>query len=97
MRKLKLSIMLACAGIGASSLPIMAFQQGDIVRVNQQALHTVSKPHNGQSMAQVEQNFGSPIETQAAVGEPPITRWKYDQFTVYFEHDRVIHSVQHRS
>jgi hypothetical protein len=29
------------------------------------------------------------------VGDPPITRWVYDRFTVYFENDRVIHSVVH--
>jgi hypothetical protein len=23
----------------------------------------------------------------------PITRWDYPQFSVYFEHDRVLHSV----
>lgn len=97
MSRLKLSIVLAFVGIGAASSPIIAFEQTGVVRVNQQAYHAINKPNNGQSMEQVEQTYGSPLETQAAVGEPPITRWKYEQFTVYFEYDRVIHSVQHRS
>jgi len=27
------------------------------------------------------------------VGKPPITRWDYPSFSVFFEHDRVIHAV----
>ena len=26
-------------------------------------------------------------------GKPPITRWDYDGFSVYFEHQHVIHAV----
>lgn len=44
-------------------------------------------------MATVETRFGAPSQQQAAVGEPPITRWDYPGFVVFFEHDRVIHSV----
>jgi hypothetical protein len=33
----------------------------------------------------------------SAVEQPPITRWDYPAFSVYFEHDRVIHAVaRHR-
>jgi hypothetical protein len=44
-------------------------------------------------MATVEARFGAPSLQQSAVGEPPITRWDYPGFVVFFEHDRVIHSV----
>ena len=54
------------------------------------------RPHNGQSMGQVEVQFGQPVKKSAPVGEPPITRWQYPDFTVVFEHDRVLHSVVHR-
>ena len=54
-------------------------------------------PGNGLTMAKVEEEFGQPIEKLDAVGEPPITRWRYANFTVYFEHDRVIHAVKHRA
>ena len=27
------------------------------------------------------------------VGQPPITRWDYNGFAVFFEHDRVIDAV----
>jgi hypothetical protein len=53
----------------------------------------ILRPTNGMSMEQVRQKFGNPGEELAPVGEPPITRWVYDQYTVYFEHNLVIHSV----
>lgn len=52
-------------------------------------------PGKGMSMKQVRARFGEPQETRAPVGEPPITRWVYDGYTVYFEHQYVIHSVLH--
>src|SRR5688572_3056237 len=50
-------------------------------------------PVRGMSMDKVEATFGAPIERVPAVGEPPITRWKYPGFEVYFEHQLVIHTV----
>lgn len=56
---------------------------------------TVTTPHRGITMAQVEAQFGAPASKHEAVGQPPITRWDYPQFSVYFEHDRVLHAVVH--
>lgn len=56
----------------------------------------VERPARGDSMAQVETRFGVPQQTHPAVGQPPITRWVYPPFTVYFEGDRVIRAVAHR-
>ena len=53
-------------------------------------------PAKGMSKSKVEATFGSPIEIRPAVGEPPISSWAYDSYTVYFEHDWVIHSVLNR-
>jgi hypothetical protein len=44
-------------------------------------------------MAQVEQRFGAPSDRLAAVGQPPITRWVYPSFVVFFESNVVIHAV----
>ena len=44
-------------------------------------------------MATVQGRFGEPTNRHATVGEPPITRWDYPQFSVYFENDRVLHTV----
>jgi hypothetical protein len=51
------------------------------------------RPHRGSTMASVEGRYGEPASRHAAVGDPPITRWDYPQFSVYFEHDRVLHAV----
>jgi len=54
-------------------------------------------PKRGLTKPQVEEVFGQPDQALAPVGEPPITRWRYEGMTVYFEHDRVLHTVVDRS
>lgn len=54
------------------------------------------RPTRGMTMAAVEARHGAPSTRTPAVGEPPIARWEYPGFTVYFEFDRVIHSVEQR-
>ncbi|HHA19742.1 MAG TPA: hypothetical protein ENK70_08560 [Methylophaga sp.] len=53
----------------------------------------VIRPVQGMSMTTVEQQYGQPDEKSPAVGDPPITRWTYNEFVVFFEHNLVIHSV----
>jgi hypothetical protein len=55
----------------------------------------VSRPYRRESMTQVRRKYGKPLEIIPQVGEPPITRWIYDRYTVYFENQYVIHSVVH--
>ena len=55
-----------------------------------------NKPGKGMSMRQVERKFGTPEKKLPATGKPPITRWIYADFTVYFEDKYVIHSVTQR-
>ena len=52
-----------------------------------------TKPQRGLSSHQVHQQFGEPGSRHGPVGQPAIIYWEYDQFTVYFEGDYVIHSV----
>ncbi|MEM7082746.1 MAG: phosphodiesterase [Pseudomonadota bacterium] len=52
-----------------------------------------AQPARGMTMAQVESRFGIPDVRRAPVGNPPITRWEYPSFVVYFEYRHVIHSV----
>ncbi|MEM7054357.1 MAG: hypothetical protein AAF446_07385 [Pseudomonadota bacterium] len=53
-------------------------------------------PGNGLSQAEVEQRYGTPLERRNPVGDPPITRWVYDDYSVFFEYDLVLESVLHR-
>ena len=50
-------------------------------------------PSRGLTTAQVEQRYGAPADRLAAIGQPPISRWVYPSFVVYFEYDLVIHAV----
>jgi hypothetical protein len=52
-----------------------------------------SFPGSGMSQSSVRASWGEPMEIQGPVGEPPITQWHYQGFVVYFEGDRVIHTV----
>ncbi|MEX2150785.1 MAG: hypothetical protein WD793_11270 [Steroidobacteraceae bacterium] len=52
-----------------------------------------ARPDRGSSMATVQTRYGEPTNRHSTVGDPPITRWDYPQFAVYFEHDRVLHAV----
>jgi len=51
------------------------------------------RPVNGITMAQVIAQFGEPEAKFATVGEPPITRWKYAEYSVYFEYNLVLNTV----
>ena len=56
----------------------------------------IQRPHRGSSMNIVKGQFGDPENIMPAVGEPPITRWVYPGYTVYFENELVINVVVHR-
>lgn len=51
---------------------------------------TIECPSGGMTMEVVKSRFGEPQQTYPAVGVPPITRWVYRDFNVYFEHEQVI-------
>jgi len=53
----------------------------------------LATPTRGMTMTQVSDKFGAPVTKIPAVGNPPISRWEYPGFVVYFERDHVIHSV----
>jgi hypothetical protein len=53
----------------------------------------IARPAPGMKMDIVEKRFGEPVERHAAVGAPPISRWDYAGYSVFFEKDRVIHTV----
>ncbi len=55
-------------------------------------------PKRGNSMAQVQARYGAPQLKHPAVGggdprTPPITRWQYETFSVYFENSHVVNAV----
>jgi hypothetical protein len=57
----------------------------------------IQTPRNGITMSRVRQQYGSPVSERPAVGDPPISRWDYDGYSVFFEHDLVLHTVIHHA
>jgi len=88
----KLALILAigvAAGAGAQNLDMSATDRSS-------TFDQPGKPTRGMTQARVEANFGAPQNRRAAVGDPPITRWEYANFVVFFEYDKVIHAVTRR-
>ena len=84
------AISLCLAGLAtAPALPAQTLEMTNPPA----ATTTAAAPGRGQSMAQVERQFGAPTERFAPVGQPPITRWVYADKIVYFEYDHVVHAV----
>ena len=54
---------------------------------------SAERPSRGMSMDKVEAKYGAPARRVEAVGAPPISRWEYPGFVVYFENNLVIHAV----
>ena len=55
-----------------------------------------ARPSRGMTQARVESVYGAPQNRTSPVGDPPISRWEYSDFVVFFEYDRVIHAVVKR-
>jgi hypothetical protein len=55
------------------------------------------RPTRGMSIDKVRAKFGEPVQAHATVGEPPITRWDYADYSVFFEHEYVLNTVVHRN
>ena len=92
MKQFKLSLVFAGL-VAASTTSLYAEPITVPVASQAQELQEMERPVRGASKQQVEQKFGKPIDWTAAIGEPPITRWEYKDFNVFFEYDHVIHSV----
>lgn len=84
---LALSLMLPLSGF-AETLTIPIGHQGES---NQELV----LPKRGESRSAVLNRYGLADKEHTPVGQPPITRWDYREFSVYFEYDHVVDSVRH--
>lgn len=88
MRTLGLALLLVTTlSSQAQTLEIPLGEQGDP--------QLTQLPQTGESRRSVLERFGLADEEHAPVGQPPITRWDYREFSVYFEYDHVVNSVRH--
>lgn len=86
-RRLLLALLLT------TTLP--CFAETLEIPVGQQGATDIAMPSRGESQRAVLERFGLADEEHPPVGRPPITRWDYRNFSVYFESGRVIDSVRH--
>jgi hypothetical protein len=87
------ALLCGCAAAGSALADTVVVNDQVQVRESQ-----LERPKRGLTMDEVEKHFGAPLTRHPAVGggsphTPPITRWDYSGFSVFFEGDRVIHSV----
>lgn len=72
--------------------------QSEVLLIDRVAAKSgVDVPQKSATMNQVRADYGDPIAESAPVGDPPITRWEYADFVVYFEHQHVITTVLKRT
>lgn len=90
-----IAILLAAGSTAANGDVVQVPPATPEDEVTQPAQH-MDLPVRGMNMQQVEARFGTPLEKIAAVGKPPISRWVYPDYTVYFEHQYVLHVVLKR-
>jgi hypothetical protein len=87
------ALLAGCAVAGGALADTVVVNDQVQVRQTQ-----VECPKRGLTMSEVEKHFGAPVTRHPAAGgdtphHPPITRWDYSGFSVFFERDRVIDSV----
>lgn len=85
---LTMLVLLAPAGTQVAQADVLLIEE---VRHSE----NLQLPTNGLSKQEVRAQFGAPANTHAAVGDPPITRWEYQEWSVYFERDLVLFAVLH--
>jgi len=86
---LMMVITVGLAQIGIARADVLLIEE---VRQSER----MNLPVNGVSKDKVRATFGDPVQEHAAVGDPPITRWTYDNWSVYFEYDLVLFTVLHK-
>lgn len=91
-----LSMALLLLGLAGTAAPPAHADNLLLQRVREErGMHL---PARGLTMAQVERRYGAPLRRLAPRGggsarQPVIHRWEYSDYIVYFDRDRVIHSV----
>lgn len=97
MRIILLSVLLLFAGFAAAETAAETVTRGTVVYMapddGRRNAAPVDLPGRAMTMAQVENRYGAPRVKHRTVGDPPITRWDYADFSVFFEHKRVLHAV----
>jgi hypothetical protein len=88
-------LLAICIAMG-SAIGLAGFSAAETIAVDNGIAvkeSTIPTPARGMTMDEVTAKFGAPTTKVPAVGNPPISRWEYSGFVVYFEFNHVVHSV----
>ena len=87
------TVLALMIGTAAFLAPVDTMQADVLLIEEVRQAESMQLPVNGMNKVDVRAKFGAPAQTHAAVGDPPITRWDYERWSVYFEHDLVLSTV----
>ena len=76
-----------------ASPPLSPASGSEHQEMTDKELPDANVPVRGMTQREVEQEFGAPQKKLYPVGNPPITRWIYPDYTVYFERQYLIRAV----
>ncbi len=89
MKSLPIALLLCLLPAGVAHADTLTIPLGQ----QQAGRQNDSLPQRGTRAQAVLERHGQPSRRHEAVGQPPIRRWDYEGFSVYLEHDHVVHSV----
>lgn len=98
MKRITAGLVAAALAFAAAPLLLPTPAHAESLRMKVQQEHHYNMPARGMTMAQVKREYGAPLKVLATRGgsskhQPPIHRWEYSKYIVYFEYSHVIHSV----
>ncbi|WIG55825.1 MAG: hypothetical protein OJF61_001613 [Rhodanobacteraceae bacterium] len=98
MKRIATSLIAATLALASAPLLLPAPAHAESLRVKVKQEQQYNMPRRGMSMDQVKREYGAPLKVLATRGggskhQPPIHRWEYANYIVYFEYSHVIHSV----
>jgi hypothetical protein len=91
----RMVLALILAGIAGLLMPVTLSADVLLIEEVRQA-GRMEVPQNGMTTSDVRARFGDPVKEHGAVGDPPITRWEYERWSVYFEYKVVLFTVLHK-
>jgi hypothetical protein len=99
---MKRNTMLVLSGVLLGGLAVPGLAAAETLLIERVQEETMALPARGLSMAQVQARFGTPSDRLDPRGGqkrqwPTINRWRYPNFVVYFERDKVIDAVAVRA
>lgn len=77
----------------SASADVLRMEELNRTIIMEEPVEWMQTPTRGMSKQSVRASFGNPRTTSPAVGDPPISRWDYEGFHVFFEYDLVLHAV----